>query len=214
MINRAELKIPNNSLYICGYFDYFSFLPTITFKLSEAKQTYLLFMRKSFIGMWGMAAVLSFGMMLSACGSKETDAVDSTEVITEEVVETEELPAAEPTEEEISDFVKEFRKNLKFSDWIDDGWEVEEENSGVCHLNITNNNPVEIDGDDYYISFRYEYLYGEGVYEGETVKKSGVTIAPGNKGRINYFYTDDCGPLKPKVNFKMTDRQLYDKYHR
>lgn len=171
-------------------------------------------MRKSFIGMWGMAAVLSFGMMLSACGSKETAAVDSTEVIPEEVVETEELPAAEPTEEEISDFVKEFRKNLKFSDWIDDGWEVEEENSGVCHLNITNNNPVEIDGDDYYISFRYEYLYGEGVYEGETVKKSGVTIAPGNKGRINYFYTDDCGPLKPKVNFKMTDRQLYDKYHR
>lgn len=171
-------------------------------------------MHKSFIGVWVTGAVLSFGGMLTACSSKEASAADTSEVMAEEVIEAEELPSSEPTEEEISEFVKEFRKNLKFSEWIDDGWEAEEENSGVCHLNITNNNPVEIDGDDYYISFRYEYLYAEGVYEGETVKKSGVTIAPGNKGRINYFYTDDCGPLKPKVHFKMTDRQLYDKYHR
>lgn len=112
-----------------------------------------------------------------------------------------------------SEFVAQFKKNIKAdSEWEDDGWN-DNDNSGNCHIYVNNKNSFPVDGSDYYITFKYEYLYemGADMYS-ETVKKNGKELPANGKAKFTHYYTDDCGPLDVKVKFNLTDDQIYNKY--
>lgn len=171
--------------------------------MTDCKIAFIIFALISLVGLTGCR-----GGMTSASDSAVDDTLFEE---AEEVVKKEVIPVKEPTDEEIAAFVKDFKKNIRVGEWIDDGWEAEDENSGLCHFNLTNKNPFDIDGSDYYVVFKYEYLYAEGMHS-ETVKKKGVNLASGGKRSFNHYYTDDCGPLEPTVKYNLTDREIYDKY--
>lgn len=121
--------------------------------------------------------------------------------------------AAAP-QESVDDFASRLKKNIKVGDWEASGpFHTDDVNGdyGDCVVKVTNKNSFTIDGSDYYLSFSYEYLYAKDMYK-EKVKKDGKTISAGGSTSFKYHYTDDCGPLRPKVHFKLTNQQLYDKY--
>lgn len=146
-------------------------------------------------------------------------AADTLAVEVEPVAETVEVasvptpePDPEPTQSEIDAFATKLKNNIKKSEWVDYGW-VDAENYGNCCMTLTNNNDFTIDGSDYYISFKYEYLYAEGMHS-ENCTKPGKTMTSGGKAKFTHHYTDDCGPTAVSVKFNLSNRQLYDKYHR
>lgn len=155
-------------------------------------------------------------VVLLAAGGSDTDYTDDTIAIDSEERETAVIVEEELTDTDIANIASNIKNNVSVSSqWADDGWGVDDENSGKCHVTVTNTNNVAIDGSDYYVTFKYEYMYGEGANEySETVTKPGVTLQPGESAKIYHFYTDDCSPLKPTVNFKLTDNQIFTKYAR
>ena len=140
-----------------------------------------------------IAIFVAFGTCPSICASETDECSEST---AEQASKTEQI--------------NRFKKNVRpaSSRWTDAGWG---NDVGKCYIYIVNNNPVAIDASDYYITFRYAYQYGKGVYE-EKVTLKGQRIAAKGKTRFNYHYTDDCCPEKVTVHFKLSDAQIYNKY--
>ena len=113
-------------------------------------------------------------------------------------------------EEAIKKFAAAFKNNVKAEkDWT--FGKPDSYNSGSTSIYVKNSNGKEVDGSDYYISFKYEYDYAEGMYS-EDVKQNGKNISANGKAKFTYHYTDDCSPRPVKVHFKLTDKQIYDKY--
>lgn len=154
---------------------------------------------------------------------------DALEVIDSEgIINTEELRSAadetavkstpekdmgKASDDAAKKFASNFKKNVKAdSNWKDAGWH-DSQNYGDVYIYVNNKNSVPVDGSDYYITYKYEYLYEGGAsMHSENCKQNGKTISAGGKQKFTHHYTDDCGPLKVKVNFKLTDKQIYDKY--
>lgn len=113
--------------------------------------------------------------------------------------------------EDISAFAKKLKKNVTTGDWQDGGWH-DADNYGDCYMNVRNKNSFAIDGSDYYITFKYEYLYGD-MYDPQRITKDGKNINAGGAAKFTYTYSDDCSPTEVSVKFRLSDRELYDKYH-
>ena len=127
-------------------------------------------------------------------------------------VETTDAPKVSD-EAAIKKFASQFKKNVKAdSRWSDGGWN-ESKYSGTAYIYVRNNNSVPVDASDYYITYKYEYLYemGADMYS-ENCKQKGKEIPAKGKAKFTHHYTDDCGPLAVKVHFNLSDKQIYDKY--
>ena len=148
----------------------------------------------------------------SAAVPSVTEAAESTPVSEENAaVSKEPAPAkSAPDEATIKKFATTFKNNVV----ADKQWyfgNPDANNSGSTSINVKNNNNKTVDGSDYYITFKYEYDYAEDMYS-ENVKQNGKTIPSKGKAKFTYHYTDDCSPGTVKVHFKLTDKQIYDKY--
>lgn len=112
----------------------------------------------------------------------------------------------------VDEFAKRFKRNIVAGKWdIDYGIQDEESLSGKCGMRVTNKNPFAVDGSDYYITYKYEYLYAEGMYS-ENCRQSGKNIPSNGSVVFKHGYTDDCGPTKVTVKFRLDNRRIYDKY--
>lgn len=168
-------------------------------------------------------------MGLAACASGSADQNtrdsfynDSLEVEVIEENEAVEAPAAEEevieavgvrevSDAEVKAFASRLKSNVKAGLWEDVAW-YDDENYGICAVKVTNKNSFPIDGGDYYITYTYEYLYGEGMMKPEHHSQQGKSLPAGGSQKFKHEFTDDCGPTWVKVHFNLSDRQLYDKY--
>ena len=125
--------------------------------------------------------------------------------------ETVKAAPAEPSKEEMKAFAKRLKANVVAGNWTDAGWN-DADNCGTCVVSVKNRNSFAIDAADYYITYKYEYLYGEGMMTPENVRKNGKTIAANGSAQFRHHYTDDCGPTIVTVHFNLSDEQLYKKY--
>ena len=166
----------------------------------------------------------SLGHIIVRVGLDNAMEIEDSEGMFDVVYEVTESPTAEPasydeTEEDTSDseskkqFVAEFKKNIKADkQWKDAGWH-DNDNYGDCYIYINNRNNFPVDASDYYITFKYEYLYeGGATIHSEKVRQEGKYLSSNGKAKFTHYYTDDCGPLDVKVNFKLSDDQIFDKY--
>lgn len=160
----------------------------------------------------GAIIIAVFGGNSAEVAEDATEYGDST-VVKEEAAAAVPSETLEPTKEEIDRFARQFRRNMKFGEWEAVG-EPDENNSGDCRITLRNNNPTAVDGSDFKVQFKYEYLYSDPPLMSETVTKKGRTLESGSSMEISHFYTDDCGPLEPKVIFTVSNEELYRKYHR
>lgn len=139
-----------------------------------------------------------------------TEAVEVDTVATVESVDP--APVHEVTPEEKAEFARRFKSNVTVGEWKAVG-DPDENNAGDCAIRVKNGNGVSLDGSDYKLVFKFEYLYSDPPMHSETVTKKGVTIPAGGSVNFSHYYTDDCGPLEPRIKFVLTDEQIYDKYH-
>lgn len=111
-------------------------------------------------------------------------------------------------EKEKREFVANFKKNITAGSWEDYKWINDDE--GQTTAKIRNANPFSVDGSDYYISFKYEYIHAE-MYS-ENITLNGKDISASSYTPFNYHFTDDCGPQSITIHFKLSDDEIYNKY--
>lgn len=163
------------------------------------------------------AAIVLGAIIIAVFGGNSAEVAEDATEYGDSTVVKEEAAAVpsetlEPTKEEIDRFAQQFRRNMKFGEWEAVG-QPDENNSGDCRITLRNNNPMAVDGSDFKVQFKYEYLYSDPPLMSETVTKKGRTLDSGSSMEISYFYTDDCGPLEPKVILTVSNEELYRKYH-
>lgn len=171
------------------------------------------------IAVLAVVAVGMIAMILGSFNSNSDYAVADEDTMAVESVAVEEVPydsvvAADegPSAEEVAAFVRNFKNKFMFGPWEPVG-DPDENNAGDCETALLNESNVTLDGSDYKVQFKYEHLYAGPAVHSETVTKRGVTLRPGEMMTITHYYTDDCGPLSPKLVFTITDEEIYRKYH-
>ena len=127
------------------------------------------------------------------------------------------LSAAEKKNPEVSHaekkaFAKKVKQNLRAEDLL---YEYQEEDGPLetYMFEVNNYNKFEIEGSDYQVVVRFCYSYGD--YASDIQTFNGVDISAGGIGPYEHSFPnrDVSYPAQPVVKFKISDEEIWEKYH-